>query len=203
MPEGELVGEDVIWDGWTPEEVARRLNSVDARWYVVAGWAIDLFRGAQTRDHDDIEIGVPRADFAKVRAELADYEFDVVGSGRRWPLESSAFDNHFQTWVRQPKTDIYRLDVFRDPHDGDDWLCRRDERIRMPYVDLIRYSAEGIPYMSPEVALLFKAKGLREKDQIDFDGTLPLLDAQQRSWLKGNLEILHPSHDWIEQLSVV
>jgi hypothetical protein len=66
-----------------------------------------------------------------IRAALADYEFDVVGAGKRW-LDSPAFDIMHQTWVREPATGIYRLDIFREPHDGDIWICRREQCIRLP-----------------------------------------------------------------------
>lgn len=29
-------------------------------------------------------------------------------------------------------TGNYLLDVFREPHDGDTWVCRRDQTIRLP-----------------------------------------------------------------------
>jgi len=194
--EGELLGENVAWEPWAPEEVASRLSETRARWYVVAGWALDLFVGRQTRPHDDIEIGVPAKSFPEIREALAEYDFDVVDSGRRWPLASDAFASTFQTWLRDSKTGVYHLDVFRDPHNGSEWICRRDERIRLPYEELICYSGKGIPYMSPEVVLLFKAKGPREKDQMDFEGVLPLLSPQQIDWLRVNLELVHPGHVW-------
>jgi len=198
--EGELLGEDVAWDPWAPETVASRLSGTSARWYVVAGWAVDLFMGHQTRPHHDIEIGVPAGDFSAIRESLADYDFDVVDSGRRWPLASEAFTTTFQTWLRDPKTFVYHLDVFRDPHNGTEWICRRDKRIRMPYEQLICYSEQRIPYMSPEVVLLFKAKGLREKDQADFEGVLPLLSPRQIDWLRVSLHLVHPGHVWTKAL---
>jgi hypothetical protein len=198
--DGELVEEDPPWAPWSPEEVASRLARSGARWYVVAGWAIDLFRGSQSRPHDDIEIGVARDDFPLIHSSLSEFDFDVIGSGRRWPLASGAYQHHFQTWVRDRATGVYHLDVFRDPHEGDVWVCRRDARIRMPYNELIRFSDSGIPYMSPEVALLFKAKRQHEKDQFDFEGTLPLLDQRQIDWLRTNLELVHPGHAWMTQL---
>jgi Aminoglycoside-2''-adenylyltransferase len=39
---------------WTPRDVARHLAGIAAPWYVAAGWALDLFRGRQTREHGDI-----------------------------------------------------------------------------------------------------------------------------------------------------
>jgi hypothetical protein len=128
-PEGiELV--DPTWDAWQPREVAERLAGVATPWYVAAGWALDLFRGGPTREHNDLEIGVPTAGFDAVRAALAGYEFHVVGAGRRWSLDSSAFALMHQTWVREPVTGVYRVDVFREPHEGRTWICRRDETVR-------------------------------------------------------------------------
>jgi Aminoglycoside-2''-adenylyltransferase len=59
-----------VWDAWPPAEIARRLAGVRAHWYVAGGWALDLFRGKQQRDHDDLEIAVPAARFGAVRAAL-------------------------------------------------------------------------------------------------------------------------------------
>jgi ribosome-associated protein len=42
---------DPPWDPWRPEDVARLLAAVRVPWCVAAGWALDLFRGRQTREH--------------------------------------------------------------------------------------------------------------------------------------------------------
>jgi hypothetical protein len=55
---------DARWaNAWRPEEVAERLDGVSAPWCIVAGWALDLFRGEQSRPHGDLEIAVPTAGF--------------------------------------------------------------------------------------------------------------------------------------------
>ena len=140
------------------------------------------------------------ATFAPVRQALAGYDLEVVGSGRRWPIDSPAFDVLNQTWVSEPATGVYRLDIFREPHDGDTWICRRDETIRLPYEQIIRRTPAGIPYLVPEIVLLFKAKHARPKDEADLRGTLPLLDPVARDWLGWALRRAHPGHRWIEML---
>ncbi|MHB8339603.1 MAG: nucleotidyltransferase domain-containing protein [Mycobacteriales bacterium] len=175
-PAGGYVLDDPPWDAWEPGEVAERLRSVTAPWCVAAGWALDLFRGETTREHEDLEIAVPALGFPQIHSALSGYEFDVVDSDRRWPLDSEAFRLTYQTWVCEPATGIYKLDVFRDLHDGDTWICRRDERLRLPYRQIIATSAQGIPYLAPEIVLLFKAKHQRAKDESDFTGVLPMLD---------------------------
>ncbi len=105
--------------------------------------ALDLFRGEMTREHEDLEIAVPAARFGLIRAALAGFDIEVVGSGRRWPLDSPAFDVMIQTWVRERDTGVYRPGIFREPHDGDTWICRRDRSIRLPYEQVIATSPEG------------------------------------------------------------
>ena len=200
LPPGGVRADDRPWDAWHPREVAERLRDVATPWWVAAGWAIDLFRGEQTREHEDLEIAVPQAGFPELRAALSDYEFDVVGSGHIWPLDSPAFDVMHQTWVRDPATSTYRLDVFREPHDGEVWICRRDEAIREPFSRIVRRTTDGIPYLVPEVTLLFKAKWTRDKDESDFAGVQSLMTSDQRAWLRNALLRLHPGHRWIERL---
>ncbi len=50
--------------------------------------------------------------------ELSPAEIDALGA--RW---SSCFT---------PATEDYLLYVFREPHDGDTWICRRDQTICLP-----------------------------------------------------------------------
>lgn len=96
----------------------------------------------------------------------------------------------------------YRLDVFREPHLGDQWVCRRDTSITMPYDELILHTADGIPYTIPEVVLLFKAKAARNKDEADFRHVLPALDSSRRDRLSEWLSRVHPGRPWLKALSV-
>jgi hypothetical protein len=155
LPPGSFSLDNSRWDAWRPQEVAERLTGLDVPWCVAAGWALDLFRGEQTRDHADLEIAVPAAGFGALRAALAEFDFHVVGSGRAWTLESPAFSVTHQTWVTEPASGVYRLDVFREPHDGSTWICRRDETIRLPYPEIIRRTPDGVPFLAPEFVLLF------------------------------------------------
>ena len=186
---------------WTPSEVAQRLAGVATPWCVAAGWALELFRGKQTREHGDIEIAIPAADFPEVRDRFPGYAFDAIGSGRIWEdATPDVLTATHQTWVREPATGNYLLDVFREPHDGETWICRHDETVRLPYRGIIRHTPDGIPYLTPELVLLFKAKHARPKDQADFDGTVPYLTSAQRATLAGLLAHAHPGHRWIAQL---
>jgi hypothetical protein len=191
---------DELWAAWTPSEVAERMAGVTAPWCVVAGWALELFTRRAARVHGDLEISVPRGCFDDVVAAFPGFEWDVTDSGELWPYAERAEDS-YQTWLRDPVSGRYRLDVFREHHDGDRWVCRRDPSITMSYDELILRTAEGIPFVIPEVALLFKAKAIRDKDERDFRRVLPVLDGTRRSRLAGWLDRVHPGHPWLAELA--
>jgi hypothetical protein len=193
---------DARWAScWTPDEVADRLAGVDVPWYVAGGWAVDLFLRARTREHADIEIAIPAASWSAIRDRFGGYAVDAAGSGRIWadPAPEILAAVH-QTWLRDPVSGDYRLDVFREPHDADTWICRRDETIRLPYRAIIGHTHDGIPYLTPELVLLFKAKAARPKDQADFNATAPRLSATQRATLADLLARVHPGHHWLADL---
>src|SRR6202161_285938 len=90
---------------WRPAEVAGWLAAVTAPWYVAGGWALDLHRGGQTREHGDLEIGLPAPAFGEVRRALAGCQCEVAGSGQLWPLDSPAFALMHQVWVSESAAD--------------------------------------------------------------------------------------------------
>lgn len=73
-----------------------------------------------------------------------------------WALDLFAESNRDFTASGQ-----FLFDVFREPHEGDTWICRRDPRLRLPYDAIIERTTDGIPYLVPELVLLFKAKAVR------------------------------------------
>jgi hypothetical protein len=190
------------WNAWSPEQLASRLQALDVPWAVAAGWAIDLFIGGESRTHEDLEIAVARADFGAVRAALPELTWFAAGglageAGRVWPVDDAPAELH-QTWGWDSVSECWRVDVFREPWERDTWVCRRDLSIRRPLASMIERDPTGIPYLAPEIVLLFKAKhAARDKDAADFARALPLLNVRRRQWLADALRVVQPGHDWI------
>jgi Aminoglycoside-2''-adenylyltransferase len=197
--------DDVPWKAWTPDQVAARLKGITTvngrpvRWATAGGWALDLFLGRITRDHEDLEIVVLNDDVALVLDAFGspEWRWNVPADGWLHPLGSPAYSETHQTWLWSQADSAFVLDVFRDEHDDDTWICRRDPKITMPWSAVADTSATGTPYLIPEVVLLFKAKHARPKDLTDMRTVLPSLNATQRVWLRANLEQVHPGHDWL------
>ena len=179
--------------------MARRLSGVDVPWYVAAGWSIDLFLGAQTREHEDLEIATPATRFAEVAAALTELEFFAIVDRVAYSIEREphALIGSHQTWGLDRRTGVWRIDVFREPSDGETWICRRDDSIRMSRREHIEWTGDGIPYARPEVTLLFKAKHARPKDDGDLSAVLAVLDRNRRRYLADLLETVHPGHRWL------
>lgn len=197
--------DDVSWRAWTPDQAAARLRGVGTvdgrpiRWATAGGWALDLFLGRVTREHEDLEVVVLNDDVPAVIAafQTPDWQWKVPTHGWLFPLDSTAFDETHQTWLWSQADQAFVLDVFRDLHDGEQWICRRDAAITMPWSTVARTSATGTPYLIPEVVLLFKAKHARPKDLADLRATMPAMDAAQLTWLRTSIERVHPGHDWL------
>ncbi len=80
---------------------------------------------------------------------------------------------------------------------GDDWVSRRDQRIRRPLNSLGSVTAEAIPYLAPEIQLFYNGKAPRPKDGTDFAAVLPMLSTPQREWLADALSLVYgPGHPW-------
>jgi hypothetical protein len=195
--------DDADWRPWRPEEAAERLRGLEAPWCVAAGWAIDLFVGYERREHEDLEIAAPEHAFPEIQSRLDDLEWHAVGDGEVTALTDSPerLAVTHQTWGLDRAAFEWRIDVFREPSAGDHWLCRRDEQIRLPYDELIEHTADGIPHARPEVALLFKAKAAREKDERDLEDVLPLLAPSRRALLRDWIALVHPGHAWLERVA--
>src|SRR5207302_1649698 len=52
-------------------EMAQRMEDFPHPWFVSGGWAIDLFLGRVTREHEDREVGVFRQDQRALREHLS------------------------------------------------------------------------------------------------------------------------------------
>jgi hypothetical protein len=190
------------WRSVEPEAAVLWLSSIKAAWWVAGGWALDLFAGAQTRAHADLDIGMLRADAAQALAALSQWEFFEAKDGRLTRLHARAAPRAGvnSLWGRPEGTNEWVLELMLDESRDGRWIYRRYPGVQRSLAEMVRRSPAGIPYLAPEVQLLYKARSLRARDQADFDRILPLMDSEARAWLGGSLTRSDPGHPWLPQL---
>ncbi|MGM7635027.1 nucleotidyltransferase domain-containing protein [Bacillus sp. Hm123] len=186
-------------------EQCQRINSLmagfDRTWFFVGGWAIDLFVGKETRKHQDIEFAIFRKDQIYLKNYLKGWKYKKVIKG-----EFHAWGNEF---LELPIHEIHasnglndeNIEILLNETKEDNWTFRRDLRISYPINSVWNITKTGIPYLKPEIVLLYKAKNTREKDYQDFVAVKDYLEDDQKKWLRDALEIHEPEHSWIQFLS--
>jgi hypothetical protein len=86
-----------------------------------------------------------------------------------------------------------------DEGTGAEWVCHRHADIRLPLREVIAQTPSGLPYLRPEIQLLWKAKDTRPKDDADFALVFPLLAREAGQWLMEVLRRHYPHHAWLRK----
>jgi len=174
------------WQPLAPHEAAALFAGAEFPWWVAGGWAIDLFLGHQTRTHHDLDVGVLRRDQLAVHAFLARWELWAAyppGQLRKWEAGESLPVEVHDVWCREAAGDPWRFQLMLNESSGDHWVYRRDPSVTRPLTQVILATEDGIPYLAPEVQLLFKATHPRAKDDADLASALRVLSRESRDWL--------------------
>ena len=184
------------WEPITPGDVADVLRGLPVPWWISGGWAIELFLGEQTRHHLDLDVAVLRRDQLALRRHLADWDLHFATPERR--LEP--WDGHVleppiaRIWVRRARGAPWLCDGYLEEARDERWLYRDDERVSLPLSQLGRMTDEGLPFLSPEIALFYMLVRPTPKAKADFLAASPRLSAASRTWLRQSLEIAWPGH---------
>lgn len=186
------------WQGLPVDEVAALLDGLPVRWWIAGGWAIDLFVGSSTREHRDVDVAVLRPDQLSVQAHLDGWDLRVAHDGRltRWAPGRLLAPHEHGIWARPNPASPWRLELLVDDVVDGQWGYRRNPAVRLPLDRLGRRTATGLPYLRPEVVLLYKAKRPRAPDEHDAGVTIPRLSRSERAWLAAAIVRDRPDHHW-------
>lgn len=185
-----------------PNEVVEWLASLTVPWWIAGGWALDLFVGQVTRPHADMDVGIPRQDALNACTALSEWEIYEARGGsltQLVPGHAPRADVN-SLWCRRPGDSAWGFELMLDECADGRWMFRRNPAIHRALASAIRRSSDGIPYLAPEIQLLYKAKATRAKDQIDFDEVVGRLDGGARAWLRASIARMDPSHAWLSVL---
>jgi hypothetical protein len=189
------------WDAASPPEAAEWFATVSVPWWIAGGRAIDLFLGRDTRTHQDLDVGVLRRDVSEVLRSLPDWEIFEAKDGVLTPLHGDPRSAVNSLWCTRKGERSWKLELMLDESEGELWVYRRDSGVRRTLRDALkRSSSSGIPYLAPEIQLLYKAKHARPRDELDFKAVTPELSNEARRWLLQSLARTLPSHPWTHAL---
>ncbi|MEU3281129.1 nucleotidyltransferase domain-containing protein [Streptomyces antibioticus] len=191
------------WDPAPLGEVAARFSGVESGWWVAGGHAIELAVGRRIRGHGDIDVLLLRRDQLVAQQALAGWQWwaaDPPGSLRPWAPDEVLPPQVHDIWCRPGPDAPWRIQIVLDESHGEEWVSRRDTRVRRPIGTLGATSPDGIPFLAPDVQLYYKAKASRPKDEEDFDAVLPALTDHQRRWLHDAISTTYGPHPWAERL---
>lgn len=191
-----------LYGPWRPVDplgAQQLMRGYDGFWWVAGGHAIEAFTGLPRR-HEDIDVVVFRRDLAALR-EHFDGRFHLwsAGGGALRPLNEQYPEPHeeaSQLWLREHALAPWLMDCLLNPDVDGRWQSRRDPDHVAPLDEVTWVHDDGVRYLNPEIALLFKARLHRPKDQADLEAAWPRLEPCRQRWLAESVRRLHPDHPW-------
>jgi hypothetical protein len=196
----------IPFEQWQPLTLAQTLElfaGAPFTWALGGGYAIEKFLGKPIRAHEDMDVVIFRDEQLAAQAWMKDwllFAADPPGTLREWNAgEYLPFGIH-DIWGRRPEVDAWQFQFMVAEVEGDEWFSRRDPRIRGKRDDLFA-EYNGVRCVRIEVQLLYKSKGRRPKDVLDFHTAVPRMTAEARDWLKNSMMLLYPDgHPWLDVL---
>ncbi|UCZ55094.1 hypothetical protein LGQ02_10370 [Bacillus shivajii] len=192
-----------IWKPLSVSEVTETFNKIPIHWWIAGGWALDIYLGEETRGHEDIDIVILRRDHLPLKKYLYDdwimYKA-TKGQFIEWEKNDELDIQYDNIWVKQRGSSTWAFQVMILDTVGEEWIYKRKNTVRKALKNIGHKSSGGVPYLRPEIQLLYKGGSsvLREKDHIDLKNVLPKLTNADLTWLKDSLAEQFPKgHPWI------
>ena len=189
--------------------IAGLMAEFERPWVFCGGWAVHLFLGDRCRrQHKDVDIAVLRRDQLAVQSYLRErgWTLEVAHAGVLTPWAEGEYLElpRHGIWCRNPAHEPDFVEVLLN--EGDDALFRfrKDPSITLPLERAFLCSSSGLPFIAPEIALLYKSGSIEvEENAADFRTALPALDAGRRTWLRKALAQWQPGHPWLAAFDVL
>lgn len=185
-----------------PLKVSDIMRDFKPSWFIAGGWAIDLYLGEMTRPHQDIEIAIFRKDQLTLHNYLEGWLLQKVVHGELllWQQDEFLEPPIHGLHCFNEASDPQQLEVLLNETDGNEWVYRRNEKVRRPLAKCQLISKEGVKFLCPEIVLLYKSKNPNTKDEQDFAGIIEYLNSERRGWLRDSIAVCDAGHHWLERL---
>ncbi|MEK7358215.1 MAG: amino acid transporter [Bdellovibrionota bacterium] len=168
--------------------------------WLAGGHAIDAYLRRSTRDHDDLDFAIRRADQLAFQRTLNGWDLcaaDPPGSGTLVQWSAGQFYDLpiHNVWCRRHENSPWELELLFSEFEGDEWVYRRNRAIRGPITEF-GWTHATMSVIAPEIQLLYKSRSRREKDLFDFQNCLkvfePWRSTRLREWVTLDSGADHP-----------
>ena len=169
------------------------MDGIGIPWWIAGGNALDLHVGRTLREHEDTDVSILRRDHLKVQRHLFNrwqlFKTNQPGLAP-WPMAEPLPIKVGNIWLRRDDTSPWAFQLMLDEAEGEQWIYRRKPTIKRPLKEIIAHTFDGIPYLRPEVQLLYKVGSSvrRDKDFWDLKALLPFLKTEEMAWLRDALK---------------
>ena len=206
------------------------LQTADIDWGICGGLAVDLFHGNLTRKHLDLDICVfweNRGDVINLMKDTGWMIYEYCGGGKSHLIHNAdeqEFPNnnlfcvkgnnkalhltylgdnmyeHSMDQIEQRELDF--LDFLFNRREGNCLILPGNHGIKRELSKAFCIY-EDIPYLSPEIVLLYKSmESEREDYEHDFNITIGALDSERKTWLVNSLKVSFPQgHNWLNLIN--
>jgi hypothetical protein len=192
------------WEPLHPADLAGLLARLRTPWWICGGWALDLFLNRETRRHDDLDVAVLRRDQPALFRYLQAWDLKYATPEHTLePWHGQRLDSPIHgIWARRSNeaNAPWTCEFLLNEHTDRDWIFFRNEAVTRS-VDEIGAERDGVPFLRPEIVLLYKAGDQSPKNETDFAAVRPHLSQTASLWLRQGLEEIAPGHPWVPQLA--
>lgn len=190
-----------IWNPLTPKEVKTIFKDTDFRWWIAGGYTLEAFVGFSYRHHSDIDVLLLREETKDLMYQLTDWELYLAsppGNLKEWdhrePLPPTVTD----IWVKEKGQSIWSFQIMINDSKNNQFIYKRDPSILFDIEKFTWKAKDEIPFLAPELQLLYKAKDRREKDDLDFQQCMSLMAEDKRKWLIEKItKCFSSEHPWV------
>lgn len=212
---------------------------LNINWAICGGDAIDLFVGEQTRNHKDLDVAVFWEDRKQIIEYMLQHKWRVFepDNGRLREITNNSNDlmKEDNLWCLTPNCKSYDIkhlehnfydiqplmnnqetldfiEFLFNKKDNHYFYYKRNHQIKLQLEQAILYSKNEIPFLAPEMVLLYKSIFIRFLDKLehqemvnnyrhDFHVAIKKFTQNQINWLYQALKASYPNgHEWIDAL---
>lgn len=208
-------------------QLSNFLKPIGVDYAICGGSTIDLFLGKKTRTHKDLDVAVYWEERDIIIQHMLDSNWGIYepcGGEYFHKINDITEQKQIKSniWCIKPGNSHYSIFEFEDnmfkiDFDGaeqtqldyieflfnnrkdDFFLYARNKDIKLEMNKAV-LTAKDIPYLAPELILLYKSTAADNPDyQLDFDNAVLKMDEEQLMWLEKSLISMFPhGHKWLK-----